>query len=189
MKQRMELVSLVEAGVPIGEAASLFSVSRKTARKWCERFAARGIEGLADEARAPRTHPNATPEAIQAELLIGALVVVLAKLIEGALLTAHRGVRRARGVVLERAVHPFVTAVGLRLPSGEIHWKRRRIFVSEVLGGEPLGLEEVADAIWRVSFSAIPLGFLLDRQPELGLVPPNSSKLPQGMEPMSPVQM
>ena len=41
---------------------------------------------------------------------------------------------------------------------GEMYWRGRRIFVSEVLGGEPVGLEAIDDGIYRVWFSTLELG-------------------------------
>lgn len=41
---------------------------------------------------------------------------------------------------------------------GEIKWRGRPYFISEVLAGEPLGLEEVRDGIWAVYFGPLELG-------------------------------
>ena len=35
--------------------------------------------------------------------------------------------------------------------SGEIKWQGERLYLSEVLRGEPVGLEEIADGVWRSS--------------------------------------
>jgi transposase InsO family protein len=43
---------------------------------------------------------------------------------------------------------------------GYIKWHGRLIFLSHALRGEPIGLEEVADGCWRVTFGALPLGCL-----------------------------
>jgi putative transposase len=43
---------------------------------------------------------------------------------------------------------------------GYIKWRGRPIFLSHALRGEPVGLEEVADGCWRVTFGALPLGCL-----------------------------
>jgi len=41
---------------------------------------------------------------------------------------------------------------------GEFYWKHDRVFLSEVLGGEPIGLEPVDDRYWRAWFGAVALG-------------------------------
>jgi hypothetical protein len=38
---------------------------------------------------------------------------------------------------------------------GYIKWRGAMLFVSEVLGGEPVGLEEVDDGIWSLHFSSL----------------------------------
>jgi transposase InsO family protein len=45
----------------VAELAQWFQVSRKTAYKWLDRFAAEGSQGLQERSRAPQRHPNATP--------------------------------------------------------------------------------------------------------------------------------
>ena len=41
---------------------------------------------------------------------------------------------------------------------GEMYWRGRRIFVSEVLAGEPVGLEAIDDGIYRVWLAGLELG-------------------------------
>jgi transposase InsO family protein len=43
---------------------------------------------------------------------------------------------------------------------GYLKWQGRLIFLSHALRGEPVGLEEVADGCWRISFGSLPLGCL-----------------------------
>lgn len=43
---------------------------------------------------------------------------------------------------------------------GTIKWRGERIFVSEILAREPVGLEEIEDDIWAVSFASLRLGTL-----------------------------
>ncbi len=45
----------------LSELCRRFRVSRKTGRKWIQRYRESGPEGLCDRSRAPRHHPNATP--------------------------------------------------------------------------------------------------------------------------------
>jgi transposase InsO family protein len=44
--------------------------------------------------------------------------------------------------------------------SGEMKWKGRRIYVSQALAGEPVGLSQVDDRLWEVCFGFQPLGTL-----------------------------
>ena len=45
---------------------------------------------------------------------------------------------------------------------GLIKWKGHLVFVSEVLRGEPVGLEEVEDRIWALHFGPLMLGHLIN---------------------------
>lgn len=44
--------------------------------------------------------------------------------------------------------------------TGEIKWRNELVFISQVLAGEPVGLEPVADGRWRVHYGPIALGLL-----------------------------
>lgn len=54
--------------------------------------------------------------------------------------------------------------------SGQIKWQGRRLFVSEVLAGEWLGIEEVDDGLWSVYFGPLLLGRYDERERELDLL-------------------
>jgi transposase InsO family protein len=41
---------------------------------------------------------------------------------------------------------------------GEIKWRGHPIFISEVLAGEPVGLDEIGDGVWAVYFGPLELG-------------------------------
>lgn len=60
---------------------------------------------------------------------------------------------------------------------GEIYWRGARIFVSEVLAGEPLGLEAIADGEYRLWFAALELGRFDER---LGTIAPVSRRRDAG---------
>jgi transposase len=60
-RERAEIVLAVASGVGVSGAARMLGVSRPTVIKWRERFAAGGIEGLADRARSGR--PKAIDDA------------------------------------------------------------------------------------------------------------------------------
>ena len=44
--------------------------------------------------------------------------------------------------------------------SGTVHFQGTNIFVSRALAGQPIGLEEEQDGIWRINFMDLDLGFL-----------------------------
>ena len=48
-----------ESDWTMSELCDASGVSRKTGYKWLERHALFGLEGLKDQSRAPKTHPNA----------------------------------------------------------------------------------------------------------------------------------
>jgi transposase InsO family protein len=53
----------------ISELAAEYGISRKTAYKWIERYVREGAQGLHDQSRAPRHHPNAVAEEVEQALL------------------------------------------------------------------------------------------------------------------------
>ena len=68
---------------------------------------------------------------------------------------------------------------------GEIYWRGARIFVSEVLYGEPLGLEAIADGVYRVWFCSLQLGTFDERRGKLAPLSRRRDNGPSG--PASPV--
>jgi transposase len=53
---------------PVAELARQYGISRKTAYKWIARFEQRGVEGLVDESRRPRTSPLETTSEMAQEI-------------------------------------------------------------------------------------------------------------------------
>ena len=68
---------------------------------------------------------------------------------------------------------------------GEIYWRGARIFVSEVLYREPLGLEAIADGVYRVWFCSLELGTFDERRGKLAPLSRRRDNGPSG--PASPV--
>ena len=54
-------------------------------------------------------------------------------------------------------------------PDGGIKWRGESLFLSESLGGELVGLEEIDDGIWSLTFGPMHLGRIDDRDRELKL--------------------
>jgi len=63
MNLRTEFVLRVfEGKLAFGELCREYGISRKTGYKWKERFLERGIDGLADQSRRPRSSPRQVDE-------------------------------------------------------------------------------------------------------------------------------
>jgi transposase InsO family protein len=96
--------------------------------------------------------------------------------------------RRWDGVL--RSPEPAADAVRGVKPNGSIRWRGTLVYVSEALGGEPVGLDEGEDGLWTVRYGPILLGLLADcgdaliRLPQkaCGLVD-NAPRCPQGPQP------
>ena len=48
--------------------------------------------------------------------------------------------------------------------AGVLYWKGRRIFISEIFHGEPIGFEEINDGLWSVYFAQVLLGRYDERE-------------------------
>ena len=68
---------------------------------------------------------------------------------------------------------------------GDITWRRKRLFISEALIGDVIGLEELDDGVWRVFFGPVLFGHLLDAELHHGLIHVNSRRS-RLLLPMSP---
>ena len=53
----------------MAELCRRYGISRRVGYKWLERYRQDGIEGLQDQSRAPRRHPNQTPAAIEERIV------------------------------------------------------------------------------------------------------------------------
>ncbi|WP_345763583.1 IS481 family transposase [Diaminobutyricibacter sp. McL0608] len=61
--QRARIARLiVEEGWPVAHAATFFHVSWPTAKRWANRYAAMGRDGMADRSSRPHRSPNRTPQ-------------------------------------------------------------------------------------------------------------------------------
>ena len=49
---------------------------------------------------------------------------------------------------------------------GRIAWSGERVFITKVLGNEPISLEGVSDGVWRLWFGHYPIGWLDERKME-----------------------
>ena len=54
MEQKQRFIHLAQSGhFTVSELCAEFGITRKTGHKWLERYAAGGLEGLAERSRAP----------------------------------------------------------------------------------------------------------------------------------------
>lgn len=65
MNERVKFIAAyLEEGESVSNLCRSFGISRKTAYKWIERYEEKGIIALADQSRAPHSHPHAIEEDI-----------------------------------------------------------------------------------------------------------------------------
>jgi transposase InsO family protein len=70
MDERLRMITEWLCGqYTVTELAVMYGVSRKTIYKWIRRYEGDGIDGLREQGRAPRVHPNQTDEEIVARLV------------------------------------------------------------------------------------------------------------------------
>ena len=69
MDQKMEFVLKAVGGGNFRELCREYGISAKTGYKWRARFLARGMEGLAEESRRPRGHPDELREGVICEIV------------------------------------------------------------------------------------------------------------------------
>ena len=55
--------------------------------------------------------------------------------------------------------------------SGEMKWRGEFIYLTQVLAGEPVGLDPVDERHWRIYFGAVPLGILDSHTKRLSQIP------------------
>jgi transposase InsO family protein len=99
--------------------------------------------------------------------------------------------RRWDGVL--RSPEPAGEAARRVKSNGLIRWHGTLVYISEALGGEPVGLDEGEDGLWTVHYGPVLLGLLAPRGDALirlpqkgrGLVD-NAARCPQGPQPPRP---
>lgn len=70
MSSRLEFVRLAQSpDANFSTLCAAFGISRKTGYKWLQRFAAAGVDGLADRSRRPKSSPNRSDDDIEAAII------------------------------------------------------------------------------------------------------------------------
>lgn len=68
--QRLQFIAACDEGAEtMTELCLRFGISRRVGYKWRARFLVGSLEGLKDQSRAPRRHPNATPEDVEDQVV------------------------------------------------------------------------------------------------------------------------
>ena len=63
--------------------------------------------------------------------------------------------------------------------SGSLYWRGREVFVSELLGGERVGLEAIDDGVYRVWFGPLELGRLDEQRGTITPLPRRRQRRPK----------
>jgi transposase InsO family protein len=124
------------------ELAARYSISRKTAYKWVDRYAADPARGLAERSRAPQTHGRAMPAATRA-----------------AVLALRRrfprwGPKKLRAVLTDRAPRsrwPAASTIGDVLRRAGVSQPRRRPRYTVPLT-QPLVAAQAPNDVWTADF-------------------------------------
>lgn len=124
------------------ELAARYGISRKTAYKWADRYAADPEHGLAERSRAPHAHGRALPDAIRQAVL--------------ALRRAHPrwGPKKLRAVLTEReprTVWPAASTMGDLLRRQGLSTPRRRPRYTVPLT-QPLAAAAAPNDVWTADF-------------------------------------
>ena len=70
MNERLKFIAdWLKKEFPVTALSCLYDISRKTAHKWILRYRLKGLAGLEELDRAPKTHPQATPEAVEKKVV------------------------------------------------------------------------------------------------------------------------
>jgi len=147
-----------------------FDISRKTGYKIFQRYKDCGVDGLNDRSRRPYRHANRLPFQVQK------LIVQLKRERPswGAPKIRERLARRYREIHA-----PAISTVCGRICVG-----KRKINLSQVFAGQNIGIKEVADRIWLVTFMHYDLGFF---DHEACRLEPVENPFEPKVSPMSPV--
>jgi transposase InsO family protein len=124
------------------ELAERYGISRKTAYKWVDRYAADPAHGLIERSRAPQTHGRATTEAICEAVL--------------ALRRKHPrwGPKKLRAILCEREprqVWPAASTIGDLLRRAGVSEPRRRARYVVPLT-QPLAAAQTPNDVWTADF-------------------------------------
>ena len=153
MDERLRFVAKLLDGEAMTDVRREFGISRKTGHKIFQRYKDSGVEALSDRSRRPVRYAN------QLSSQIESLIVTLKRE------KPHWGARKIaaspttyRG--LPELTYPLHDRDVLVTACGRICMHRKRINISTVLAGQRVGIKEVDEGIWIVSFMQYDLGYI-----------------------------
>jgi hypothetical protein len=137
MEERLRFVARLLDGEAMTDVCRDFGVSRKTGYKIFDRYKEHGLAALSDRSRRPVTTRGPRHEVSRRPLLASP--------------------RRYDG--LPELTYPFHDRDILVTTCGRLCLHRKKINISTVLAGQSLGIKEVDEGIWLVSFMHYDLGY------------------------------
>ena len=168
MDERLQFVARRLAGEPMAELCREFGISRKTGYKIFDRYQECGVQGLTDRSRRPYRYGRQLP--FQLENYI--LNVKREHPSWGARKIRERLIRRFSDLtipakstihaVLDRhglVDYPWHDKIIIVTNCGRICLGHKKINFSTVFAGQAVGIKEIHDDIWLVSFMDYDLGY------------------------------
>src|SRR5215471_4868320 len=162
MEERLRFVARLLDGEPMTDLCQEFGISRKTGYKIFTRYQEHGCAALTDRSRRPVRYASQLPHQIEVYTPSTRL---------------YRGLPDVTYPLHDRDI--AVTACG------RICLLRKKINISIVFAGHTLGIKEVDDGIWLVSFMDYDLGYIDLEQKTLH---PLDNPFGPRVSPMSPVR-
>jgi transposase len=166
VEERMRFVLRLKDGETMASLCREFGISRVTGYKIYERYKECGLEGLTDRARTPYRYANKLPA--QLETMIVAMrrekpTWGARKLRERLLRKLPNDIRvpacSTIHAILELS-YPFHDRTVLVTCCGRTCIFKKKINLSTSLAGQAVGIKEVDDGIWLVSFMDYDLGYI-----------------------------
>lgn len=164
MDERLRFVARLLDGEKMAVMCREFGISRKTGYKIFNRYKDYGLRGLEDRIRTPHRHPNKLPFQIETAILrikrehmSWGAPKIRQKLIKAYPVIKPPAAREYHHP--EVPDYPFHDQTIRVTQCGRICLGGRKISLSAVFGGQHIGIREVADKIWLVSFMTYDLGF------------------------------
>ena len=159
MDERLRFVVKLLDGEAMTDVCREFGISRKTGYKIFARYKEHGGEALSDRSRRPVRYANQLPPQIES------LIVRLKReRPHEALAMQTPAERYARSPKpyqgLPELTYPLHDRDVLVTACGRICMHRKRISISHVLAGQRVGIKEVDEGIWIVSFMQYDLGYI-----------------------------
>ena len=152
MEERLRFIARRLEGESMTDLCREFGISRKTGYKIFDRYKDHGLEALSDRSRRPVRYANQLPQQLEA-------AIVQAKRDK-----PHWGARKIRELLVRRLPGevrvPANSTIHAVLDRNGLCMHRKKINISGVLAGQRLGIKEVDDGIWLVTFIDYDLGYI-----------------------------